>query len=179
MPGNSASRRAGCRSAALAKIPRRSRRRFRYRDPASNWANRSRQRGCRSACRPANGFEGSAVWQLAQSAASAIALPRAMVSADGSARAPSNTDAVHKSTPAKNRSPDAMGSLHQFASLAVIIPRNSGGGSATSFRERLSRRYNRKTGVGCSGMKLRSGNAGLHCRDFGCARLRKATYTGF
>src|ERR1700682_3410515 len=45
---------------------------------------------------PANGFAGSAVWQLAQSPASVSALPCAMISAEGSARHSPETNAVHK-----------------------------------------------------------------------------------
>jgi hypothetical protein len=48
---------------------------------------------------PASGFAASAVWQLAQSAASTSALPRAIVSGEGgSARAPAQANALHKST---------------------------------------------------------------------------------
>src|SRR5579862_1711385 len=47
---------------------------------------------------PANGFAGSAVWQLPQSPASVSALPLAMVSGDGGAGswARAALDAVHK-----------------------------------------------------------------------------------
>src|SRR6202161_2487271 len=48
---------------------------------------------------PANGFAGSAVWQLAQSPASTSALPWAMVSAEGTddcASASPQLNAVHK-----------------------------------------------------------------------------------
>jgi hypothetical protein len=46
---------------------------------------------------PAKGFWGSAVWQLAQSPASASALPWAMISADGeAARAAPTANALHK-----------------------------------------------------------------------------------
>jgi hypothetical protein len=69
---------------------------------------------------PANGFEGSAVWQLAQSAASAIALPRAMVSAEGSARAQSTTDAVHKSTLARIVSPMRLGRCTDLPPSALL-----------------------------------------------------------
>jgi hypothetical protein len=50
---------------------------------------------------PANGFAGSAVWQLAQPPAIVSPLPRAMVSADGSDRAMPRLNAVHKSTMAR------------------------------------------------------------------------------
>src|SRR5262249_13081635 len=44
---------------------------------------------------PAKGFAGSAVWQLEQSAATVSALPCAIVSAEGSARASANASALH------------------------------------------------------------------------------------
>ena len=72
-------------SAARGRNPRRSSRRCRYRGPASGWANRCAPNGVSIRFPPANGFAGSAVWQLAQSPATTSALPRAMVSADGSA----------------------------------------------------------------------------------------------
>src|ERR1700730_10315662 len=45
---------------------------------------------------PANGFAGSAVWQLVQSPASTSALPCAMVSSEGSAFAGPAASALHK-----------------------------------------------------------------------------------
>src|ERR1700730_12690298 len=45
---------------------------------------------------PANGFAGSAVWQLVQSPASTSALPCAMVSSEGSAFAWPAASALHK-----------------------------------------------------------------------------------
>ena len=63
-------------------------------DSGGEW---SRPNGVSIFFPPANGFAGSVVWQLAQSAASVNALPRAMVSAEGSACAWPKPNAVHKS----------------------------------------------------------------------------------
>src|ERR1700678_134633 len=89
---------------------------------------------------PANGFEGSAVWQLPQSPASVSALPLAITSGGGSA-AVTGLDAVHK-----NRVTRIAGPSHRclridqspvFGSIAAKV-------GVTSFRCSIFPRHIRK-----------------------------------
>src|SRR5260370_31291004 len=115
---------------------------------------------------PANGFEGSAVWQLAQSAACVSALPRATVAAEGSACAlPKMVNAVHKSTTARIARMAQCRSCINWSLLGGIIARNHVGESATSFRPRPARRHKTKIAAALSRMKLRFENAELQCPD--------------
>src|SRR5665213_2644823 len=86
---------------------------------------------------PANGFAGSAVWQLAQSPAIASALPRAMVSATGSVCARPAVDAVHKSTHARITRWAQCRPGTDLSPLGGIIARNHRGwvGAARFARE--------------------------------------------
>jgi hypothetical protein len=59
--------------------------------------------------------------------------------------------------------------------LPDVITQNHAGESITSFRWRAMRRHKTKTGGAVSGMKLRTADAGLHCRDLWCAACEKAT----
>src|SRR5713226_6481581 len=118
---------------------------------------------------PASGFEGSAVWQLAQSAASVSALPRATVSAEGAACALPKLNAVHKSTTARIARLARCRPWTNLLLLGGVIARNPVGESATSFRAKAARRHKAKIAAALSRMKLRFENAGLQCRDLWCA----------
>src|ERR1700694_3986507 len=114
---------------------------------------------------PANGWEGSAVWQLAQSAASVSALPRAMVSAEGSACALPKLNAVHKSTTARIARTARYRPSTNLSLLGGTIARNHVGQNATSFRASPAGRHKAKIAAALSRMKLRFENAGLQCPD--------------
>src|ERR1700722_904055 len=79
---------------------------------------------------PANGFAGSAVWQLPPSPASVSALPLAMVSGGGSAAA-TGLDAVHKNRVTRIAGPShpclRIGPSPVFGSIAAKV-------GVTSFR---------------------------------------------
>src|SRR5437899_6061016 len=93
---------------------------------------------------PANGFEGWAVWQLAQSAASVSTLPRAIVSAEGSACVLPWADAVHKNTIARIARLARCRRCTNLFPPGGTITRNHGGEGATSFRGRRAGRHKAK-----------------------------------
>src|SRR5665213_759767 len=124
---------------------------------------------------PANGFAGSVVWQLAQSPASTMALPWAMVSGEGvddCARASRQMNAVHKNgisriariAQCRDRT---KGSLGRYTAKpkdkieGMITPRH--------FAPGLSNDTNRNNRPLFRARSCDLSNAGLHCRDLWCA----------
>src|SRR5271169_2433708 len=86
---------------------------------------------------PAKGLAGSAVWQLAQLPASASALPRAIVSFDGSAHAKPALNAVHKTRAARIAHVPNCRTCIDRSPLGLQYTRNLSL-SVTSFRDRIS-----------------------------------------
>src|SRR5260370_25463043 len=93
---------------------------------------------------PENGFEGSPVWHLAQSAAWVSALPRAIVSAEGWACARPKADAVHKNTMTRCARMARCCPCTNLSLPGGIIARKHLGESATSFRARPAGRHKAK-----------------------------------